>query len=171
LGIGLQLVSNAVGIFLTTGVIRMLLSAGRDENPELSQLFSGGPWFWRVVGFTILIYVLLILGLVLLIIPMFIMLFMWWPAILLIVDNKAGVMESFGMARTITKGNWGTSFVLALASIGISILGVLALCVGMLAAIPFTYLMFVSAYLLMSGQVGRIDDLDQGPMDYGFDQA
>jgi len=46
-----------------------------------------------------------------------------------IIDRKAGVIESFSVASRITNGNWGSSFVLWLMSMGIMILGCLALCV------------------------------------------
>jgi hypothetical protein len=52
-----------------------------------------------------------------------------------------------------TEGNWGTAFLLALLSVGIYLLGIAALCVGVLFAAPLVSMMWVVAYLMMSGQL------------------
>lgn len=169
IGIAFQIIGYAVQLVLGIGATRMYLDAGRDKAPSLEQLFSGGPWFWRVLGFTILFYIAIALGAVLLIIPLFIVILMWWPGHLLIVDNKCGVLDSFTLAASITKGNWGTAILLFLAAIAIIILGILALCIGVLFASPFVSLMMVCMYLMMSGQVGR--PVDSHPDDYGFNSG
>jgi hypothetical protein len=53
----------------------------------------------------------------------------------------------------ITNGNYGTAFLLWLASLGIAIVGLLALCVGILAAAPLIGMIWTTAYLMMSGQI------------------
>ena len=168
LGIGLSLMQQAVSIFLGIGMTRMSLAAGRDETPSLEQLFSGGPWFFPLIGFSILYVIALIVGFVLLIIPFFILLFMWWPARFVLIDGRAGVMDSFGLAARISKGNWLTAFVLWLATIGVSIVGFMLCGVGLIFAIPFVQLILVCGYLMMSGQVGRVAVLSE-PTDYGFE--
>jgi hypothetical protein len=168
LGIGFNLMQQAVSIFLGIGMTRMSLDAARDKTPGLEQLFSGGRWFWPIVGFSILYGLGLIVGFLLLIIPGIILILMWWPARMLLIDDQAGVMDSFGVARQITKGNWGTTFILGLASFGITILGFLALCIGIIFAIPFVGVIWASGYLMMSGQIGRLDGQAE-PTDYGFD--
>jgi len=62
-------------------------------------------------------------------------------------------MESFGLAHEITTNNWGTTFLLWIVSVGISLLGLLACCVGIVAAAPLAALLFSVAYLMMSGQI------------------
>ncbi len=71
----------------------------------------------------------------------------------MIVDGKAGAIESFQMARPLAQENVGTVVVLWLASTGIMLAGLLALCVGLLVAAPLVSLVWGAAYLLMSGQV------------------
>ena len=168
LGIGFTLMQQAVSVFLGIGMTRMSLAAARDKAPGFEQLFSGGRWFWPIVGFSILYGIGIMVGFLLLIIPGIILMLMWWPARMVLIDDQAGVMDSFGLARQITKGNWGTTFILGLASFGITILGFLAMCVGIIFAIPFVGVIWASGYLMMSGQIGRLDGRAE-PMDYGFD--
>ena len=62
-------------------------------------------------------------------------------------------MESFGLAREITANNIGTTFLLWIVSVGISLLGLLACCVGIILAAPLAAMLFSVAYLMMSGQI------------------
>jgi hypothetical protein len=51
------------------------------------------------------------------------------------------------------KGNSLTSFLLGLANLGIAIAGFLALCVGIVFALPLISTIWAVAYLMMSGQI------------------
>ena len=77
----------------------------------------------------------------------------FWPFYYLNVEEKAGVIESFSVASKITEGNRGIAFVLVLVSFGVNVLGMLALCVGILFAAPLVSLLWATAYLMMSGQL------------------
>ena len=77
-------------------------------------------------------------------------------------------MEAFSKAREITSGNKGTTFVLWMAAFGITILGILALCVGVFVAAPFISLIFATAYAMMSGQIGYSAQETAPVEDYGF---
>jgi hypothetical protein len=70
-----------------------------------------------------------------------------------VVDNKAGVISSFSMARTITEGNFGTAIGLWFLSVAVVVLGMLALCIGILFATPLVTMYWATAYLMMSGQL------------------
>jgi hypothetical protein len=48
---------------------------------------------------------------------------------------------------------WDTTFEIWLASIGIILLALLALCIGVLFAAPLVSMMWAVAYLMMSGQI------------------
>ena len=95
------------------------------------------------------------LGFIALIIPGILLVLFYWPFYYLVVDGKAKAMQSFSMAKPIAKLNVGTAVVLWLASIGIMIAGILAMCVGFLFAAPLVSLIGGAAYLMMSGQLSR----------------
>jgi uncharacterized membrane protein len=70
----------------------------------------------------------------------------------LIVDRDLAVIESLRRSTELTSGNYGATFLLGLAFFGMVLVGVLALCVGVIFAVPLGSLMFAVAYCLMSGQ-------------------
>jgi hypothetical protein len=148
-----NIVSNIVSIFLGIGMMQIALKLARGQRAEYAELFGGGPRFLPVLGVSILLGLAIGVGTLLCIVPGIIFALMWWPAYYLVVDNKSPVMESFTKAGEITKGNWGTAFLIALLAFGIGLLGILALCVGLLFAAPLVIMLWVTAYLMMSGQL------------------
>jgi hypothetical protein len=148
----LMIVQFAVASFIDAGYCLLLLRVVRGENFELADMFSGGRFFWRFFWGNLLFALMYGLGLILLIIPGILVLLAFWPFLYVIVDHNVGVIESFKRSAELTSGNYGACFIIALATLGINLLGLLAICVGLLFSIPLTVLMFTVAYCLMSGQ-------------------
>ena len=146
--------AQMIQIFLGIGQTQIILKLLRGQNVELGELFGGGPLFLRTLGASIVAGLAVVLGFVALIIPGILLMLFFWPFYHFIVDNKAKAMESFSMALPVAKLNIGTTLVLVLASMGIMIVGVLALCVGVFFAQPLVTTMWGAAYLMMSGQIG-----------------
>jgi uncharacterized membrane protein len=145
--------NNVIQIFLGIGEVKMVLALLRGQPSSINTLFSGGERFLPTLGFSILFGLLLLGGLILLIIPFFILLFMFWPAYYLVVDRRTPVMQSFGLATEISRGNTLNTLLLTLSSMGIGLLGFLACGVGILFAQPLAMAVFGSGYLMMSGQL------------------
>jgi len=57
------------------------------------------------------------------------------------------------VAIEVGKINMGTSFLLSLAAFGIYLLGLLAICVGLIFAAPLVNMIFSVAYLMMKGEL------------------
>lgn len=150
-----QIFNNLLQLYLGVGQTQMALKMARREPVQYTDLFGGGSVFLPMILAYILAAIAIGIGFVLLIVPGILLLLMWWPYYFLIVDKKAGIIESFSTAATFTKGNWGTTILLWLLSIGIMILGFLALCIGVLFAAPLVTLLWVVAYLMMSGQISQ----------------
>ncbi len=149
----LNVLLNAITTYISIGQTQMILKLIRGQPASVADLFGGGPRFWPVFGASILAGIALGIGFLLCIIPGIILALMFWPFSYVLVDNKAGVTDSFSVASTITQGNRGTTFVLALASLGIGILGWLACGIGIIFAAPLVSVMWATAYLMMSGQL------------------
>jgi hypothetical protein len=162
-GFLVSLLGGFLQFFLSVGETLMILKMLRGQQASFSDLFSGGPRFWPALGIGILSSLLFAAGTLLCIIPGIILMLMFWPVSVLVIDNKTGVLDSFSVASNITEGNRGTTFVLALASLGISILGVLACGVGLLFAMPLVAVIWGTAYMMMSGQLSSQPD----PAAYG----
>jgi len=92
------------------------------------------------------------LGIVACIIPGIFVAMIFYPYVYTLVDEDAPGIECLSRARAASKDNLGAIFVLFIAAIGINVLGVLALCVGLVVTAPLTALMFAVAYCKMTGQ-------------------
>jgi hypothetical protein len=148
-----QLLVNVVQLYLGIGQVQINLKLARRQLATFGDLFGGFNVFLPLLGAWIIAWFALIFGFLLLIVPGILMILAFWPFFYLIIDRKTGVIESFSIASRITQGNWGSSFVLWIMSVGIMILGCLAMCIGMLFAMPLVSMMFAVAYLMMSGQL------------------
>jgi hypothetical protein len=146
-------IAMVVQIFLGTGLVQITLKLARRQRAEFGELFGGGSRFLPVLGVSLLLGVAIFVGTMACIVPGILLLLMLWPAYFLVIDNKSPVMESFGKASEITKGNWGTGFLLLLLAYAMELVGFLVLCVGLLFAIPLIMMMATTAYLMMSGQI------------------
>jgi len=145
--------SNLIQLFLAIGQTQINLTLLRGERADFNQLFGGGSLYFRMLGATILFALMLIAGMLACIIPAIIISILFWPYFYLIADEKAGAIESLGMAIPLGQSNVGTSLLIWLLSSGIMIVGLLAVCVGMLFAAPLVSLLWGTTYLMMSGQL------------------
>jgi predicted RNA-binding Zn-ribbon protein involved in translation (DUF1610 family) len=151
-GLVVGLIEAAIRLYLEAGFKRLLLNVARGKNAEIGDLFSAGPFFLRYLGNSILFGLMVAFGTAACIVPGIILALMFWPFGYLILDRNLPGMECLSRAKEITEGNWGSIFVLALAAFGINILGVCALCIGLIFTAPLTMLMFTVAYCRMSGR-------------------
>lgn len=151
---GAVILINLVQIFLTIGFVQAMLKMCRGQNASFADLFGGGERMLSVLGFVILSAVCLVIALLMLVIPFFILLVLYWPTYYLIVDSKGTVSESIGLAFQLGKRNVGTTLLLGLTSFGLTVAGFLAFCVGYIFVLGFVGIMWTVGYLMMSGQMG-----------------
>lgn len=144
----LQMVLN---VFLGIGQTLIALKLLRGQPAQFSDLFSGGPLFLPVLGASLLAGLAMMAGFAACIIPGLLLWLFFWPFYWLVVDQKAGAVDSFTVALTIAKVNVGTTVVIWLVSMAIILLGIIALVIGLLFAIPLVGLISATAYLMMAG--------------------
>lgn len=151
-------VSFAVQCFVQLGQARLLLNVARGEQAQISDLFSGGRYFWRMFGATILFSLMVGFGMLACLIPGIIWAMMYFSYVYALVDEDPRGMQCLSLARAAAKDNLGAILVLFIASIGINILGFLMFCVGIIATVPLTALILAVAYCKMTGQrTAKID--------------
>lgn len=134
-----------VNALIQAGEIKIALKFIDGKKGEFSDLFSQSPILLNYIAGSILYGLIVFAGLLLLVVPGII-----WAIKLqffgyLIVDKGMGPIEALKASWEITKGVKMQLFLLALANIGVIILGVLALVIGLFVAIPTTVL--ASAYV------------------------
>ncbi|MCA9158147.1 MAG: hypothetical protein KDA72_07465 [Planctomycetales bacterium] len=151
LGVGVNMVSAAVSIFLGIGQVQITLKLLRGQPAQFGDLFAGGPRFLPVLGASLLGGFAIWLGFIACVVPGLLLILFFWPFYWLVVDQKTGVIESFGVAYSIAKVNVGSTLILWLVSFGVLLLGVIALLVGLLFAAPLVSLVWGAAYLMMAG--------------------
>jgi uncharacterized membrane protein len=142
-----------IGTFFQVGQLRIFLTAARGGRPELGTLVSGSDRFLPLLGTTLLLSLIVLFGYVLLIIPGIILALGLGFAQFYCVDAGMGPVESLKHSWEATKGHKGKIFLFGLAAFGISLLGLLACCVGFYVATPLVWLAFAIIYVRLSGYV------------------
>ena len=162
--------------FLMIGVVRVGLSMARGGKARLGDVFSGGPYYLRVLGLALLstVATVLILGVVVAVALMLVQLvspvagvilglvayvmvlltFLGFaPALPLIVDKNMGVFESLRTAWTVSRGNTLKMLVLMFLGSFIGVSGAILCGIGVLLTAPFLYFHLMPVtYLRMTGQ-------------------
>lgn len=148
-----MLVALVVGTFFQVGQIRIFLTTVRGGRPELGTLVSGSDRFLPLLGTTLLLTLVIVIGYVFLIIPGIILALGLGFAQFYCVDAGTGPVESMQRSWEATKGHKGKIFLFGLAAIAVSIAGLLACCVGIYAATPVLFLAWAIIYVRLSGYV------------------
>ncbi len=143
---------NLLQMFLGIGIVRINLNVGQGKPAEIGMLFSGGRYFLRIVGGSILYGLLVFIGSVALIIPGIYLALKYWPFYYFIVDRDYGVGEAISLAGEYTMGNKFRSIRLWLMWMGLSILGLLMFCVGFIFTVPIASLTWALGFLMMTNQ-------------------
>lgn len=145
-----SLLSYLVSIFFMAGMLRIMLTAVDGKTPEFSHLFSEGKSFLRLLGTAILVNIAVIVGLILLVIPGIYVGIRLFFALTLVVDKGLGPIAALQESWRMTEGNVFHLLKLWLVFIGLTILGVLALIVGLLVAMPVATLLITAVYRAFS---------------------
>lgn len=151
--LGGSVLSFLVDTFLGIGQAVIALKLARGQRAEFADLFSGANQYVPVLIGSFLGGIVAGIAFLACIVPGVILCLMFWPFYYLLVDRKASLTDSFGLANKITEGNWGTAFLLVLLGIVIVFVGLLACGIGIIFAIPLVTLLWATAYLMMSGQL------------------
>ncbi|NJM38837.1 MAG: DUF4339 domain-containing protein [Akkermansiaceae bacterium] len=153
-----SLIQQALAIFLMVGATQFGLNLVSGREVSIGMLFGGGKKFLPAFGATILYWIMVYVGLILLIFPGIYLAMRYGQFMAAMVDRNLGVFEAFSYSSTITKNNRLNLFLLALLGILIALAGCIALCVGMIFAYPVIMLSSVVAYRWM--QYGHRAALD-----------
>ena len=144
------ILSIAASFVIKMGEYRFALKAHNEPaKVTLHDLIAFHP-FWKYVGVSLLLLIILIPAYILLIVPGIILTLMFLFAGLIVMDKGMGPVEALKESARITKGNRGALLLLLLAIIGINLLGLIALIVGLLVSIPVTLFALVHAYRTLS---------------------
>jgi len=135
-----------ISAYLSAGMLHLVLSYIDGKTLPLSDLFTQTKYFWRVLGAMVLVFLIVAAGFILFIVPGIIWGLRYQFVLNLIVDKDMDISEAMHKSAELTKGVMWQLLVFNLAVAGVTILGALVLGVGILVAIPVTWLADVYVY-------------------------
>lgn len=145
-----SVVSAIVGYLLQAAFVRGALSEVDGQKPALGTFLQFGP-IGAVILTGLLVGIGTSVGLVLCILPGLVFAFLTWWAMPFVVDRNQDAITAIKSSFTAIKSNAGTLILLALALIGINILGALLCGLGLLVSIPVSIIASTYAYRITTG--------------------
>jgi uncharacterized membrane protein len=143
--------SSLVDLFLGLGLARIGLNLVSGKAADISMLFGEGRKLVPMAAASIMYYAMVVVGLILLIVPGIYLALRFSQFGVAIVDKDMGAIESLKYSARLTEGNKMNLFGLYVLCILVVLAGILALLVGLLAALPVVYLAPYVAYRWMQG--------------------
>lgn len=143
-------VSAVVGYLIEAAFVRGALSEVDGRKPAFGTFLQVGP-IGAVILTGLLVGIGTSVGLVLCIVPGLVFAFFAWWAMPFVIDRNQDAITAIKSSFNAIKSNAGTLFLLALALIGINIVGALLCGLGLLVSIPVTIIASTYAYRLTTG--------------------
>lgn len=139
-----------LGIFLsawmTCGYMVLMLSYQAGKKLPFADLFTQLKYFWRVLGGTILVGLIVAAGTILFIVPGIYFALRFQFVISLIIDQNLGIGAAMQESTRLTQGLKMSLLMFDLTLLGVIILGLICLGVGVFVALPVTWLAMVVVY-------------------------
>lgn len=141
-----NLISQIATLFISLGCTRIGLNLVSGKSFNVGMIFGEGAKLPTAIGASILFYLMVIVGLVLLIVPGIYLALRFGQFQKGIVDRNLGVIDSLKYSSEITRNNRLNLFGLGILSFLIVLAGLIALIVGVFFAIPVVWLADFVAY-------------------------
>jgi uncharacterized membrane protein len=145
-------ITLVIAVFFTIGQFRVALASAREEPIDFGMFFSGLDRLLPGLLLMVVMYVGIVLGFILLIVPGAILALAWSLSFVCLADTKMGPIEALSDSWEQTKGQKMKIFAFSFATIGVFILGLLALFVGVFVAYPVVMVAFAEIYLRITGR-------------------
>lgn len=140
-----------IATFFTAGFTGAALRATRGEAVSFGDFFAAGGQFIPFAAMTFLKTLAIVLGMIVFIVPGIILSLGFANAPFFVIDQKLGPIASLKASWESAEGQKGNLFLLQLAEIGITFLGVLSCCLGLFVAVPLLMVARAIVYTRMSG--------------------
>ena len=138
--------STVISMIMTLGITKIGLKVYAGEKFDVCELFNSQRLFLKYFLASIIYFLAVLAGFVLLIVPGVILMIRMGFYTYLIVDKEMDPLEALKESIRLTKGNAFNIFLLWFVLCGVLLLGFLALIVGIIVALPVTILAHVFVY-------------------------
>lgn len=135
-----------LGVYLTAGVMRLVLDYFDGKKRPINDLLNQGKYFWNVLGAQLLVGLIVFGGLILLIVPGIYWALKYQFVVNLIIDKDMSISEAMAKSGELTQGVIWQLLGFDLVTLGVLILGALALGVGIFVAVPIIWMADVYVY-------------------------
>ena len=152
--LALIIVLMPLSVFMMGGAYRAAFKQLRGERIQFRDLFSGRDCYWRLLGATVMQFLLVMIGMVLCIIPAFIVAGLLFFTPPLIAERNMGVFEAMRASRDVTRRNWLMFTIFAILVQLIASIGSQACYVGLLVTWPLTFTISAVAFRDCFGVAG-----------------
>lgn len=139
-----------VGYLINAALVRGALYEVDGQRPSLGAFFRFTN-VGNVILASILVGVLTAIGLILFVIPGLIVVFLSWWTLHFVIDRNDSAVDGIRDSFRAISSQAGQVFLLALALIGINILGAIPFGLGLLITVPLTIIASTYAYRVVSG--------------------
>lgn len=148
------IISMGVSTLVYAGLIGIYLKAhDNPQTPTFKDFWNPKP-FWKYLGTSILLAIIVIIGCILLIVPGVIAALALGMSCYLVVDKGMNPIAALKESLRITRGHRVKLFLFALAVLGLSILGALPLFLGLLVVAPVSMIAGIHIYRTLEGAAG-----------------
>ena len=156
LSISLSLLNLILGGVLSAGKAKFFLTLKVNKESALfSDLFSQFNNFLKATGLYLLISLFTFLGILLLIIPGIIVIYMYSQSFYILAENpEKSVTECMYESRQLMKGHKFDLFCVQISFIGWIILGVISFGIGLLWVSPYMDATFANFYSSLKEEIG-----------------
>jgi uncharacterized membrane protein len=152
------LISQFLQLFVTlplaAGLLMLCIKLAVGVPVEATEVFKYFKKVLPLVGATLLVYVLIILGTCLLILPGIYLAIAYSLAIQLVVEKNLGIWEALETSRKSITHHWFSLFGLYIVLVLIVIVSIIPLGIGLIWTLPFLYLVVGIVYRTIFGYDG-----------------
>jgi hypothetical protein len=145
-----SIVAVVVGYLINAALVRGALHEVDGQHPSLGSFFRFTN-VGNVILASLLVGVLTAIGLILFVIPGLIVAFLSWWTLQFVIDRHDSAVDGVRSSFRTISSQAGPVFRLALALIGINILGAIPLGLGLLITVPLSTIASTYAYRVVSG--------------------
>ncbi|WP_037113127.1 membrane protein [Rhodococcoides fascians] len=142
-------VSAIVGYIINAAFIRGALHEVDGNKPAIGSFFQFANVASIIIA-SVLVAIMVLVGFVLLVIPGLVLTFLSWWTLQFVIDRNEDAVTAIKSSFRAISSNAGQLFLLALAIIGINILGAIPCFLGLLVTIPISAIASTYAYRIVS---------------------
>ncbi len=146
LSYNIMIVSYLLSFLLIVGMIKIFLNLYDGKKVEIIELFTNFDQYFNYLACYLLVALIVLGGLILFIVPGIIWALKYQFATYLVIDKKMKPLEAIKKSARLTYGHKMNLFLFVFVALGITIIGFLCCCVGLIPAGIVVFFAYIHIY-------------------------